>query len=301
MEDSSSLVSKEQLLCSICMDVFTDPVTTPCGHNFCKSCLTQCWEKNKHCYCPLCEEKFTKKPELKINTTLREVANHFKKNSASGKPYVLCDSCIGEKLKALKSCLDCRVSLCKAHLGAHYTMPNLKEHKLINPVEKLEDYICQKHDKPLELFCKDDQMCVCQICTEEDHKNHNTVPIEKESKEKKTQLEKTQTETQQMIQERLKKIQDIKHSVELSKVQKEKADSVEVFTALVRSIEKSQAELLKLMEEKQKAAEMQAEGLIKELEQEVTVLQRRDTELEQLSQTEENLHLLQVSVPLSVY
>ncbi|XP_060799564.1 E3 ubiquitin-protein ligase TRIM39-like [Neoarius graeffei] len=294
--DSSSLLSEEQLLCSICLDVFTDPVTTPCGHNFCKSCLTQCWEKSQHCHCPLCKEKFTKKPELKINTTLREVADLFKKKHGPDKPGVLCDACTGEKLKALKSCLDCSASLCKIHLVFHSNMPKLKKHKLINPVENLEDYICQKHERPLELFCRDDQTCVCQFCTETDHKNHNTVPIEEESGERKTQLGKTQTDVQQMIQDRLKKIQEIKHSVELSKrsTEKEKADSVEVFTALIRSIERSQAELLEVMEEKQRAAERQAEGLIKELEQEITVLKRRDTELEQLSHTEEHLHLLQI-------
>ncbi|XP_060781399.1 E3 ubiquitin-protein ligase TRIM21-like [Neoarius graeffei] len=294
--DSSSLLSEEQLLCSICLDVFTDPVTTPCGHNFCKSCLTQCWEKSQHCHCPLCKEKFTKKPELKINTTLREVAYLFKKKSGPDKPQVLCDACTGEKLKALKSCLDCCASLCKTHLEFHSNMPKLKKHKLINPVENLEDYICQKHERALDVFCRDDQTCVCQFCTEGDHKNHNTVPIEEESRERKTQLGKTQTDVQQMIQDRLKKIQEIKHSVELSKrsTEKEKADSVEVFTALIRSIERSQAELLEVMEEKQRAAERQAEGLIKELEQEITVLKRRDTELEQLSHTEEHLHLLQI-------
>ncbi|XP_060788851.1 zinc-binding protein A33-like [Neoarius graeffei] len=294
--DSSSLLSEEQLLCSICLDVFTDPVTTPCGHNFCKSCLTQCWEKSQHCHCPLCKEKFTKKPELKINTTLREVADLFKKKRGPEKPEVLCDACTGEKLKALKSCLDCRATFCKTHFEPHNHVSSFKKHKLINPVENLEDYICQKHERPLELFCRDDQTCVCQFCTEGDHKNHNTVPIEEESGERKTQLGKTQTDVQQMIQDRLKKIQEIKHSVELSKrsTEKEKADSVEVFTALIRSIERSQAELLEAMEEKQKAAERQAEGLIKELEQEITVLKRRDTELEQLSHTEEHLHLLQI-------
>ncbi|KAB5579156.1 hypothetical protein PHYPO_G00191890 [Pangasianodon hypophthalmus] len=294
--DSSSLLSEEQLLCSICLDVFTDPVTTPCGHNFCKSCLTQCWEKSQHCHCPLCKDKFTKRPELKINTTLREVADHFKKKSGPDKPEVLCDACTGEKLKALKSCLDCRASFCTSHLEFHNYVPKLKKHKLINPVENLEDYICQKHERALELFCRDDQTCVCQFCTEGDHKNHNTVPIEEESRERKTQLGKTQTDVQQMIQDRMKKIQEIKHSVELSKrsTEKEKSDSVEVFTALIRSIERSQAELLEVMEEKQKAAERQAEGLIKELEQEITVLKRRDTELEQLSHTEEHLHLLQI-------
>ncbi|XP_060730823.1 E3 ubiquitin-protein ligase TRIM39-like [Tachysurus vachellii] len=294
--DSSSLLSEDQLLCSICLDVFTDPVTTPCGHNFCKSCLGQCWDKSQHCLCPLCKEKFTKRPELKINTTLREVADHFKKKSGSDKPEVLCDACNGEKLKALKSCLDCGLTFCKTHLETHNHVSKLKKHKLINPVENLEDYICQKHERALELFCRDDQTCVCQFCTEGDHKNHNTVPIEEESRERKTQLVETQTDVQQMIQDRLKKIKEIKHSAEQSKrsTEKEKADSVEVFTALIRSIERSQAELLEVMEEKQKAAETQAEGLIKELEQEISVLKRRNTELVQLSHTEEHLHLLQI-------
>uniref|UniRef100_A0A674F221 B30.2/SPRY domain-containing protein n=1 Tax=Salmo trutta TaxID=8032 RepID=A0A674F221_SALTR len=100
---------------------------------------------------------------------------------------------------------------------------------------------------------------------------------------------------QQMIQERLKKVQEIKHSVDLSQkdAETEISDSVQVFTDLVRSIERSQAELIEVIEEKQKAAERQAEGLIKELEQEITELQRRSTELEQLSHTEDHLHLLQ--------
>lgn len=35
------IVTREQLLCSICLEVFTDPATTPCGHNYCKSCLIE--------------------------------------------------------------------------------------------------------------------------------------------------------------------------------------------------------------------------------------------------------------------
>ncbi len=83
--------------------------------------------------------------------------------------------------------------------------------------------------------------------------------------------------------------------------EKERADSVELFTDLIRSIERCQSELLEVMEQKQKAAETQAEELIKELEQEITELKRRNTELEQLSHTEDHLHLLQVSVSLSAH
>ncbi|KAL6491201.1 hypothetical protein MHYP_G00015460 [Metynnis hypsauchen] len=88
----------------------------------------------------------------------------------------------------------------------------------MDPVENLEDYICQKHELPLELFCRDDQTSVCQFCTETDHKTHSTVPIEEESGKKKTQLVKIQREVQQKIQNRLKKLEEITHSVELSRV-----------------------------------------------------------------------------------
>ncbi|XP_051947096.1 E3 ubiquitin-protein ligase TRIM39-like [Xyrauchen texanus] len=295
---SSSSALNEELQCSICLDVFTDPVTTPCGHNFCKTCLNDCWKNAQDCNCPLCKETFSKRPDLEINTTLREVVQHFKEKQKLnlGKSEVLCDICDERKQKAAKSCLTCQSSYCETHLEPHRRVPGLKKHKLMNAVENLEDYICQKHERPLELFCRDDQMCVCLSCTEGDHKTHNTVPIEDESAEKKNQLVKTQTDVQQMIQDRMKKIQDIQHSVEMRNrnTEEEKSSSVEMFTALIRSIERCQTEVVEMLEEKQKAAEKQAEDLIKELEQEINELKRRNSELAQISHTKDNLDLLQI-------
>lgn len=74
----------------------------------------------------------------------------------------------------------------------------------------------------------------------------------------------------------------------------ENADSIEVFTGLVHSIQTCQNELLELNEKKQKVVEKQAEGLVKNLEQEIKLLKRRDTELEQLLLSEDHLHLLKV-------
>ncbi|XP_050959186.1 E3 ubiquitin-protein ligase TRIM39-like [Labeo rohita] len=307
---SSSSSLNEELQCSICLDVFTDPVTTPCGHNFCRICLNTCWTNTQTCFCPFCKESFSRRPDLKINTTLREVVQHFKGDTCVAektyftleeklnqeKSEAFCDFCDERKQKAMKSCLTCQSSYCETHLEPHHRVPRLKKHKLINAVENLEDYICQKHERPLELFCRDDQTCVCLSCTEGDHRNHNTVPIEEQSQQKKSQLVQIQTDVQQMIQDRMKKIQEIQHSVELRKnnTEEEKSASVELFTDLIRSIRKCQSKLLKTMEEQQKAAEKQAEDLIKELQQEITDLKRRNTELEQLSHTDDHLHLIQM-------
>ncbi|KAM4614741.1 zinc finger protein RFP-like [Polymixia lowei] len=306
MASASCLLSEEQFLCSICLDVFTNPVTIPCGHNFCKTCITQHWDSNVLCRCPNCNNLFNTRPELQVNTFISEMAAQFRKSvqvksnscpdQQCAKPgEVPCDVCTETMIKAVKSCLVCLASYCETHLEPHQRVERLKRHKLIDPVENLEDRMCKKHDRPLELFCKTEQMCVCQFCTESDHKLHLVVPLKEEYEGKKAQLGKTGAEVQQMIQERQLKIQEIKHSVQLSKedTDREIADSVEVFTALMSSIERSQAELIETIEEKQKSTEKKAEGLIKELEQEISKLMKRSTELEQLSHTEDHIHLLQ--------
>ncbi|XP_078138139.1 E3 ubiquitin-protein ligase TRIM21-like isoform X4 [Centroberyx gerrardi] len=306
MSAASCLLSEEQFLCSICLDVFTDPVAIPCGHNFCKKCITQHWDVSVQCQCPMCKEVFKRRPKLRVNTFISEIAAQFRKSAqmkASSCPdqrcakpgEVPCDVCTGTKLKALKSCLVCLASYCETHLEPHQRIKSLKKHKLIDPVENLEDRMCKEHDKPLELFCKTDQMCVCLLCTVLDHKSHDIVPLKEEYKGKKAELGKTEAEIQQKIQERQLKIQEIKHSVELSKedADREIADSVRVFTALMQSVERGQAELIETIQEKQKTTEKQAEGFIKELEQEISELMKRTAEVEQLSRTEDHLHLLQ--------
>uniref|UniRef100_A0A8B9JPM9 E3 ubiquitin-protein ligase TRIM39-like n=1 Tax=Astyanax mexicanus TaxID=7994 RepID=A0A8B9JPM9_ASTMX len=307
MASSIPILSEDQFQCSICLDVFTDPVSTSCGHNFCKSCLAEHWDNSDRWKCPLCNKIFENRPDLSVNTLISETATQLRKSleinarrageeNPNNPTKVTCDACTGLKMKSVKMCLNCGASYCETHLEPHKNIPILKKHTLIDPVENLVDYICKKHERPLELFCRDDQMCVCLLCTVTDHKTHNTVPIEEASEEVKTHMKKTQTDLQKMIQHRLEKTEKIKESLELSKksTEDETAGGVEVFTDLIRSIERSQAELLEVMEEKQKAAERQAEEFIKDLEQEITELKRRDTELEQLSHTEDHLHLLQI-------
>ncbi|XP_065105429.2 zinc-binding protein A33-like [Paramisgurnus dabryanus] len=182
----------EKLQCCVCLDLFNDPVSTSCGHNFCNNCLGTYWDNSQIYSCPYCKETFSKRPELKINTTLREITLIFKEKFSLRRSEVLCDVCDERKLKALKSCLMCQTSYCETHLEPHQRVLNLKKHKLLDPVENIKDYICVKHERPLELFCRDDQTCVCVFCTDGDHKNHNTVPLVEETKETETQLKKMQ-------------------------------------------------------------------------------------------------------------
>ncbi|XP_062418765.1 zinc finger protein RFP-like [Pungitius pungitius] len=307
MSTASCLLTEDRFLCSICLDVFTHPVTTPCGHNFCKACITDHWDVNVLPNCPNCKKLFSTRPELQVNTFISEMAAQFrlsaqqKASSSSSEQQaaqpgeVPCDVCTGTKVKALKSCLVCLVSYCEAHLEPHLTTSGLKRHQLMDPVKNLAARMCTKHDKLLELFCKTDQMCVCMFCTVLDHKNHDVVPLREEYEGKKAELGKTEAEVQQMIQKRRLKIQEIKHSVKLSEEQAERevAEGVLVFSALKESVERSQVELMDTIKEKQRKTQKEAEGFIKELKQEISELKKRSTEVEQLSRSEDHLHLLQ--------
>ncbi|XP_062300186.1 zinc finger protein RFP-like [Scomber scombrus] len=253
----------------------------------------------------MCKKVFNTRPELHINTFICEMADQFRRSAVmksscseqqqATKEDVLCDVCTETKLKAVKSCLLCLTSYCETHLDLHQKITVMTRHKLIDPVKNLEDRMCKKHDRPLELFCKTDQMCVCLSCAETDHKLHHIVTLIEECEGKKAELIKTECEVPQIIQERRLKIQQIKQSVKLSKedADRETAASVQVYNDLIKYVERSLAELIEMIEEKQKTAEKQAEGFIKELEEEISELMKRSAEVEQFSHNEDHLQLLQ--------
>ena len=137
---------------------------------------------------------------------------------------------------------------------------------------------------------------MCVSCAQRrDHKSHPVVPLKEEYEEKMVQLGKMESEVQQMMQERRRKIQEIKDTVKLSQADadREIADGERVLDALMQRIEKCRDDLNQAVKEKLKSTERQAEGLIKELEREIEDLTTRSSEVKQLSHTEDPLHFLQ--------
>uniref|UniRef100_A0A3Q2Z7A3 Nuclear factor 7, ovary-like n=1 Tax=Hippocampus comes TaxID=109280 RepID=A0A3Q2Z7A3_HIPCM len=176
-------LSEEQVHCSICLDVFTDPVSIPCGHNFCQACILGYWKSSPLYQCPMCKKSFYKRPDTSVNTVLREIAEQFKEM----------------RLKILVLLLLVR------------------------------------------------------------------------------------------------KVEEIKRSVELSdaSAKRETEDSIQVFCELVRSIQKTQADVVAAIEEKQRRIESQAHDLVAELEREIDELRRRGVDLENMDRTD-HIHFLKV-------
>lgn len=89
---ATAFLSEDQFTCSICLEVFNNPVSTPCGHSFCQGCISTYWDSggqrgaHRAFQCPLCKESFRKRPELQINRTLKEITEQFKQMAKAAPP-----------------------------------------------------------------------------------------------------------------------------------------------------------------------------------------------------------------------
>ncbi|XP_015247898.1 PREDICTED: E3 ubiquitin-protein ligase TRIM39-like [Cyprinodon variegatus] len=301
MASNCSILYEELLLCSICLGEFNEPVSTPCGHNFCKGCIMKYWNSlvSGPAQCPLCKKKLGNKPRLQVNTEFRDMVEHFNHMRVKDLPKIIakpgevtCDICTKPKLKASKTCLVCLASYCEIHLESHQ---NLNKHKLIDPVSNLEDKVCKKHDKMLELYCCTDEECVCLICLNDDHTSHKVVPLERAFKDRKAIFDNLTSELKEMENVMSGSVRKNKDSVQRSRDMSvnDIGQLVQVWRALVAFLQRKQGELVKEIEEKQKESEKQAEDQITLLEQKLSDLKRRRSDIEKRIQLEDYLYLLQ--------
>ncbi|GAA6093539.1 E3 ubiquitin/ISG15 ligase TRIM25-like, partial [Tachysurus ichikawai] len=154
----------------------------------------------------------------------------------AGPEDVECDFCIGRKRKAVNSCLVCQASYCEDHLRPHYQSPAFKKHKLVEACAELQEKICFEHDKLMEIYCRTDQS------QKELKKSKGSLVTQNELKEE-------QMKSKQRIQERQKKVQELKQTADIIKRRSQAAvdESERVFTELISSMEKKCSEVMELI------------------------------------------------------
>ncbi|KAK1786627.1 hypothetical protein P4O66_003063 [Electrophorus voltai] len=262
------------LSCPVCLDLLKDPVTVPCGHSFCRSCINDCWdqEDQKGSYsCPQCRHTFTPRPDLNKNTMLAELADTLKKTKLQDAPPVdsyvgpgdvECDICTGRKRKAVKSCLVCLLSFCEAHVQIHES-PAYKKHKLVEASVNLQEKICPHHDKLLEAFCRTDQKLICLLCMDS-HISHKVSSAEAQRNVKQAQLADIQRQNTERIQQGDKKLQELRETKEFLQHSAQAAmeDIEKLFTQLIKSIEQRRSQLKELIRAQEKTELNHIEELI---------------------------------------
>ncbi|XP_048196950.1 tripartite motif-containing protein 29 [Perognathus longimembris pacificus] len=214
-----------------------------------------------------------------------------KLGSGSGSEEVLCDSCIGNKQRAVKSCLVCQASFCELHLKPHLEGAAFRDHPLLEPIRDFEARKCPFHGKTMELFCQTDQTCICYLCMFQEHKNHSTVTVEEAKAEKETELSLQKEQLQLKIievEDEAEKWQKEKDRIK-SFTTNEKAILEQNFRDLVRDLEKQKEEVRAALEQREQDAVDQVKVIVDALDERAKVLHED-------KQTREQLHSISDSV-----
>ena len=204
---------REEVSCSVCSDIFTDPKHLPCLHSFCLHCLKQ-WHRTSHgcdtIRCPKCQavSRVPESGDLKdlptsfyLNGLIDVLAIKECRNS-----QVKCGNC-EEKSSETSYCFQCCIFYCQACVTAHNIMRIIKDHRVMALKDfQDKDYedvlkrpvFCPKQghtEEELKFFCKDCETAVCQTCVTLGHKSHTMNLIQQEAETQKIHM-KSMIETQ---------------------------------------------------------------------------------------------------------
>ena len=214
---------EEEITCSICGDLFTDPKTIPCLHTFCKQCIEKSIESNKKMAsivcCPLCRTPLARDDisSVPTNFTINRLVEIFGKRKEAGKSLALkeikCSNC-EDGLPAVTWCVECENSLCEHCNDAHQRMKAFKTHTIVaveqfvkNPKlvlstpEKPE--ACKSHGKQaLDLYCKTCSSLICRDCTLKDHprETHDFDFIDDVVDEEREKIKQATTPLKQLLE-----------------------------------------------------------------------------------------------------
>ncbi|XP_044187588.1 E3 ubiquitin-protein ligase TRIM16-like [Thunnus albacares] len=208
---------------------------------------------------------------------------------------VLCDSCMDNPSKALKSCLTCLVSYCEAHLRPHLENAKFQNHRLVDPVHDIDCQACEVHHLPLERFCLMDGCCVCLDCENQEHKGHTTASVEEACAQIETELQEKQIEISQSASAAEKAIGKLQSNNDLikSSVQEVCVIVEQQFARLQTTVEEAKKGALEVLEGEQRQALRQAEGIQAHLEQKRTELTKTLAQMNKLSRSKSDVNFLQ--------
>ena len=199
---------KEQVTCSICLDIYNDPKTISCLHTFCCECLSnhaRASHRQGQFPCPECRaeidfpdgNRFDSLPTSFFHNSLSSLLAVRQIGDGSS---ITCAHC-KKRSSDVHYCFDCARFMCPDCLSAHEVMKAEFEGHKVMPVKdfQAQDYeallkrqpFCseQYHERGItRFFCLSCQSCVCHACIVTDHQNHKVILLDKAADKEKENI-----------------------------------------------------------------------------------------------------------------
>ncbi|XP_030637858.1 zinc-binding protein A33 [Chanos chanos] len=124
-------IPEEDITCSVCCDIFRNPVTLKCSHTFCERCLQHYWETQGELLCPVCRKQCSSEEPTK-SLAFKNLCDNYKNQEQEARKEDYCSQ-HGEKLKLF--CFQDKQPICVVC----YTSKKHKNHECSPIVEAVED------------------------------------------------------------------------------------------------------------------------------------------------------------------
>ncbi|XP_036400944.1 tripartite motif-containing protein 35-like [Megalops cyprinoides] len=109
---AKALFPKEELCCSVCFEIFKDPVLLKCSHSFCRVCLQQCWEEKRSRECPICRRKSSME-EPPVNLALKNIVEFYLQQKTGSEAAEKSEArCSLHEEKLLLFCVEDQEAVC---------------------------------------------------------------------------------------------------------------------------------------------------------------------------------------------
>jgi len=187
---------KEEVTCSVCIHLYTNPKQLPCLHIFCLECLNdlaRTTARHGKIKCPICQIEVAV-PESGTMETLPScfyVKNLLDLLTIKGcnTSRVTCGNC-DKKSEEASCCFHCGGFWCDVCLNGHNIMRSNKDHRVLSLKDfqdkDFEDVLrrpvfCQRelHEREvLKFYCKVCEVPVCQTCAINEYNKHDLEHLE---------------------------------------------------------------------------------------------------------------------------
>uniref|UniRef100_A0A4W5RGJ2 Tripartite motif containing 16 n=1 Tax=Hucho hucho TaxID=62062 RepID=A0A4W5RGJ2_9TELE len=290
MAVSGISVTMAHLSCPLCQEVLRTPAAIPCGHTFCILCIQDFWDnEEKHdrfSSCPECQYTFHPRPNLIKNIALAEMVEAMEKSR--------CRNNVGSigKHRPAAACHQAGPSPSQTQVKAR----PMKSPRTTTVSEALKSRVCPTHDRLLEVYCCDDGQCICLLCALIEHKTHSTLFVNEGWSRKQKQLQDLKKESKERIKKREQEQKDLTESIQRIKEGSRAAEEhcEGVLAGLIDSLQRHYSSTVReLIRARETAVVAQAESSLCNLETDIADLKKKDTELEEPSQTDDDIHFLQ--------
>ncbi|XP_077130177.1 E3 ubiquitin-protein ligase TRIM39-like [Ranitomeya variabilis] len=290
---------RDELKCSICLSLYTDPVSLRCGHNFCRSCIVSVLDAQEAAggySCPDCRAEYPERPALEKNRKLRNIVERFSSTQPGmEETRIFCTYCTKSPVPAVKSCLQCENTFCDDHLTVHN---KTLDHILTNPTRFFGKKRCSHHKKILEYYCLQDAACLCvSCCLVGEHRGHQVELLDEASEKKKKELRKYLDELNPQkadIQIGVQNLQDHKRRIQEKASDKRKNIS-KTFMDLKKQLEMAEKKALSEVSRQEEKIVSQISHRIKKLEIQEDELSRKMRHVEEMCRVTDPIILLQES------